>query len=125
MCKFLLLEVGEEFALYVTPINIDPESPVMPISSPSVYALYLAKRHGTFATLGLAEDTWAVNEHVLGDQGFLGQGPADGEEDFIQVERLGDVVVGPEFHRLDGGGAAAQGGDDDDRNLLQLILVLA
>jgi hypothetical protein len=70
VCKFLLLEAGAEFGLYVTPINIDPESPVMPISAPAVYANYLTKRQGSFATLGLAEDTWAVNEHVLGDQHF-------------------------------------------------------
>jgi predicted AlkP superfamily phosphohydrolase/phosphomutase len=73
VCRFLLLEAGSEFALYVTPINIDPERPVMPISSPGVYSNYLAKSQGTFATLGLAEDTWAVNEHVLGDQHFLQQ----------------------------------------------------
>jgi len=72
-CKFLLLEAGAEFGLYVTPINIDPESPAMPLSAPFVYSRYLSKRQGTFATLGLAEDTWAVNEHVLGDEHFLQQ----------------------------------------------------
>jgi predicted AlkP superfamily phosphohydrolase/phosphomutase len=73
VCKFLLLEAGDEFGLYVTPINIDPESPVMSVSSPFIYSRYLTKRQGPFATLGLAEDTWAVNEHVLNDQHFLRQ----------------------------------------------------
>jgi predicted AlkP superfamily phosphohydrolase/phosphomutase len=73
LCRFLLQEDSDEFSLYVTPINIDPESPVMPISSPSVYSTYLTKRQGGFATLGLAEDTWAVNEHVLADKHFLEQ----------------------------------------------------
>src|SRR5262249_22534055 len=73
LCKFLLREAGEQFGLYVTPINIDSESPVMPISSPSVYSLYLTQRQGPFATLGLAEDTWALNERVLDDPGFLQQ----------------------------------------------------
>jgi predicted AlkP superfamily phosphohydrolase/phosphomutase len=73
VCKFLLLETGTEFGLYVTPINIDPESPVMPLSAPFIYSRYLTKRQGSFATLGLAEDTWAVNEHVLNDQHFLQQ----------------------------------------------------
>src|SRR5262249_39042136 len=54
---------GGHFGLYVTPINIDPESPVMPISSPAVFSTYLRKAQGPYATLGLAEDTWAVNEH--------------------------------------------------------------
>jgi hypothetical protein len=73
VCKFLLLDAGREFELYVTPINIDPEKPAMPVSYPSVYSVYLAKRQGLFATLGLAEDTWALNEHVLNDDHFLKQ----------------------------------------------------
>jgi hypothetical protein len=45
----------------------------MPISHPSYYATYLAKRIGTFSTLGLAEDTWALNEGVIDDRTFLQQ----------------------------------------------------
>ena len=44
MCKFLLLSTGPEFELYVTPINIDPEKPAMPVGYPSVYSVYLAKK---------------------------------------------------------------------------------
>ena len=36
LCKFLLLSTGPEFGLYVTPINIDPEHPAMPVGYPSV-----------------------------------------------------------------------------------------
>ncbi|HEX7450605.1 MAG TPA: alkaline phosphatase family protein, partial [Pirellulales bacterium] len=73
VCKFLLLQTSPEFELYVTPINIDPENPAMPIGYPAVYPVYLAKRQGAYATLGLAEDTWALNEHVLRDEHFLKQ----------------------------------------------------
>jgi predicted AlkP superfamily phosphohydrolase/phosphomutase len=73
LCKFLLLSTQPEFALYASPLNIDPEKPAMPVSYPAVYSVYLAKRQGPFATLGLAEDTWALNEHVLGDEHFLRQ----------------------------------------------------
>jgi predicted AlkP superfamily phosphohydrolase/phosphomutase len=73
VCRFVLLATEPEFELYVTPVNIDPEHPVMPLSFPSVYSVYLAKRQGPFATLGLAEDTWALNEHVLNDDHFLQQ----------------------------------------------------
>ncbi|HQU45352.1 MAG TPA: alkaline phosphatase family protein [Pirellulales bacterium] len=73
VCKFLLLRTTPELDLYVTPINIDPESPAMPIGYPAVYPVYLAKRQGAFATLGLAEDTWALNEHVLCDEHFVQQ----------------------------------------------------
>ena len=37
------------------------------------YSIYLAKLFGPYATLGLAEDTWALNEEVLDDQAFLAQ----------------------------------------------------
>lgn len=73
VCKFLLLETQPEFGLYVTPINLDPESPAMPVSHPGVYSVYLTKRQGPFATLGLAEDTGALNEQVLSDEQFRQQ----------------------------------------------------
>jgi predicted AlkP superfamily phosphohydrolase/phosphomutase len=61
------------FSLYMSPINIDPEKPAMPVSHPSYYATYLAKRIGPYSTLGLAEDTWALNEGVTDDGTFLEQ----------------------------------------------------
>jgi predicted AlkP superfamily phosphohydrolase/phosphomutase len=73
VCRFLLLSAEPEFELYASPVNIDPEKPVMPLSYPSVYSVYLAKRQGPYATLGLAEDTGALNEHVLEDEHFLQQ----------------------------------------------------
>ena len=36
ICRLLLTEMDEHFSLYVTPINIDPDRPAMPISHPSV-----------------------------------------------------------------------------------------
>jgi predicted AlkP superfamily phosphohydrolase/phosphomutase len=71
ICRMMLIEMGEHVSLYVSPLNIDPENPAMPISHPSYYATYLAKRIGPFATLGLAEDTWALNEGVIDDSTFL------------------------------------------------------
>ncbi len=62
-----------DFELYCTPIQINPDSPAMPISQPFVYAIYLAKTLGLYGTLGLAEDTWALNERVIDEQAFLEQ----------------------------------------------------
>jgi predicted AlkP superfamily phosphohydrolase/phosphomutase len=73
ICRMMITEMGEHFSLYVTPLNIDPEKPAMPISHPSYYATYLAKKTGKFSTLGLAEDTWALNEGVIDDGAFLRQ----------------------------------------------------
>ena len=64
---------GDDIGIYVTPVNIDPDSPAMPISHPFVYSIYLAKQIGPYATLGLAEDTWALNERVVDEDAFLKQ----------------------------------------------------
>jgi hypothetical protein len=72
LCRMLLTEIdGQHVSLYITPISIDPEHPAMPISHPPYYATYLAKKIGPFATLGLAEDTWALNEGVIDDDTFV------------------------------------------------------
>ncbi len=65
--------ISPHFELYVTPINLDPGSPAMPISYPSMFSQYLAKLQGPYATLGLAEDTWALNERMIDEQAFLEQ----------------------------------------------------
>jgi predicted AlkP superfamily phosphohydrolase/phosphomutase len=64
---------GDDVGVYATPINIDPDSPAMPISHPFVYSIYLAKLFGPYSTLGLAEDTWALNERVVDEEAFLKQ----------------------------------------------------
>ena len=80
VCRFMLTSTRPEVSLYVTPINIDPENPALPISQPSYYATYLAKLLGVYSTLGLAEDTWALNERVIDEQGFIEQAYAICEE---------------------------------------------
>lgn len=73
IARFLITETDPEFSLYASPIQIDPEKPALPVSHPSFYAAYLAKLFGTFSTLGMAEDTWALNEGVISEQNFLDQ----------------------------------------------------
>ena len=73
IARFLITEVEPEFSLYVTPVQIDPEAPALPISHPACYAVYLAKLLGSFATVGMAEDTWALNEGVIDEAAFLEQ----------------------------------------------------
>jgi predicted AlkP superfamily phosphohydrolase/phosphomutase len=71
--RFLLTETGDETTLYATPVQIDPENPALPISQPRYYAIYLSKLLGPFATIGMAEDTWALNEGVIDEDAFLKQ----------------------------------------------------
>jgi predicted AlkP superfamily phosphohydrolase/phosphomutase len=73
ICRFYLKELSPEVEVYVTPVNIDPGHPDLPISHPVTYSIYLAKLFGPYATLGLAEDTWALNEEVIDDNAFLAQ----------------------------------------------------
>ncbi len=95
ICQFQLGAVRPEFELYVTPIQMDPANPAMPIATPTVYSVYLAKSQGAFATLGLAEDTWALNEEFLDDEGFLHQCmEADREREVMFMDTLEKVKRG-------------------------------
>ena len=73
IARFYITKMTPDLGLYVTPINIDPGRPALPISWPSYYSVYLQKLIGDFATLGLAEDTWALNERVIDEEAFLKQ----------------------------------------------------
>jgi len=73
ICKFYLKEVSPGFKLYVTPINIDPSNPALPISYPDSYARELYDKIGFFYTQGMAEDTNALSNEVLSNEEFLQQ----------------------------------------------------
>jgi len=73
LVRFMVTETAPDFSLYMSPINIDPERPALPISHPSFYAAYLANLLGSYATVGMAEDTWALNEGVIDEDAFLEQ----------------------------------------------------
>ncbi|UCF38746.1 MAG: alkaline phosphatase family protein [Acidobacteriota bacterium] len=98
MSRFYLLESKPHVKLYMSPVNIAPDDPALPISQPVTYSMYLAKTQGNFCTLGLAEDTWALNERVLDEEAFLKQAylvHAERERmlfDAIEKTRRGAVV---------------------------------
>ena len=68
LVKFLKLGNNE---LYMTPIQIDPSFPSVPISQPYFFSTALAKACGAYATCGLAEDTGAREDEVLSEKAFL------------------------------------------------------
>jgi predicted AlkP superfamily phosphohydrolase/phosphomutase len=82
ICRFYLKEVHPHFKLYVTPINIDPSDPALPISTPEDYAKELYERFGPFHTKGLPADTKALDHGVLDEEEFLAF------DDMILRERL-------------------------------------
>ncbi len=71
ICKFYVSQISPHFEMYLSPLNIDPEKPALPISHPFIYSVYLGKLLGSFITLGEANDTWALNEEVLSEEAFL------------------------------------------------------
>jgi predicted AlkP superfamily phosphohydrolase/phosphomutase len=71
--------------IYVSPVNIDPEAPALPISTPPSYSRELARAIGPFYTQGIAEDTAALRAGVFT------------RDEFHQQARL---VAGEQFRML-------------------------
>ena len=71
--RFYLKQVRPEFELYVTPLQINPEHPAMPISTPESWSRELFESLGYFYTQGLAEDTKALSGGVLNAREFWDQ----------------------------------------------------
>lgn len=59
--------------LYVTPVDIDPRAPELPISAPASFSRAIAEAIGPFYTQGIAEDTSAYRQGVLNLAEFLRQ----------------------------------------------------
>jgi predicted AlkP superfamily phosphohydrolase/phosphomutase len=62
---------SEPFALYMSPINLDPHESPLSISQPPAWSGELADRFGDYKTLGWAVDTWALNELRIDEKTFL------------------------------------------------------
>jgi predicted AlkP superfamily phosphohydrolase/phosphomutase len=71
--RFYVKSVRPDFELYVSPIQIDPRAPALPISTPSDYSRELAEAIGPFYTQGIAEETWALNEGRINEKEYLQQ----------------------------------------------------
>lgn len=71
--RVFLRQVRPRFELYVTPINIDPTSAALPISTPASYSAELADAIGLFYTQGMAEDTSAYRQGALSLDEFMEQ----------------------------------------------------
>jgi hypothetical protein len=65
ICRFYLKEVHPHFKLYVTPINIDPKAPALPIDTPRGYAREVADEVGRFYTQGMPENTKTLTNNTF------------------------------------------------------------
>jgi len=90
MCRFYVRRVHPEFELYVTPINLDPFHPAMPISTPAEFAGDLARATGRYYTQEMPEETKALRSGVFDDADFMRQASMVVEEE----QRLYQYVLG-------------------------------
>jgi len=84
--RFFLKEVHPHFRMYVTPINIDPSDPALPISTPAQYAGEVCESVGYFYTQGMPEDTKALQAGILNDAEYLEQARIVLEEEVSMLE---------------------------------------
>ncbi|MCP4231469.1 MAG: hypothetical protein GY771_15155 [bacterium] len=82
--RMYLQQVHPDFALYLTPIQIDPENPAMAISTPNNYARKVSERLGTggFYTQGFPEDTKTLSNDIFSDEEYMAQA------DLVLEERM-------------------------------------
>ena len=95
ICRFFLKRARDAFELYVTPVNIDPVNPALPVSTPASFSADLARRAGRFYTQGMAEDTSALSAGVLDDGQFRCQA--------TEVLRESQRLYREELNRFTGG----------------------
>ncbi len=82
ICRFFLQEVAPNFRLYLSPINLDPAEPALPVSEPSSFVTDVSRRMGSFATAGFQEDYSARKNGVFSDDEYARQA------DMVLEERL-------------------------------------
>ncbi|MET0657048.1 MAG: alkaline phosphatase family protein [Steroidobacteraceae bacterium] len=73
MVRFYLRRTQPHFALYATPVNIDPRDAAQPIAHPASYSTELAAAVGPFYTEEMPEDTKAFSARVLTAREFVTQ----------------------------------------------------
>ncbi len=73
ICRFFLQEVAPNFRLYVTPVNVDPSAPAVPLSEPSGFITDISNELGLFHTTGFQEDHKARSNGVFNDDEFRRQ----------------------------------------------------
>ncbi len=71
ICRFYLNSIKPELELYLSPNQVDPGDPAFLISYPDEYAAELARDIGNYSTLGMPEDTNALNDNCFNEDAFL------------------------------------------------------
>ncbi|HJU44224.1 MAG TPA: alkaline phosphatase family protein [Vicinamibacterales bacterium] len=88
IARFYLKQVRPHVELYVSPINLDPLAPALPVSAPDDFAAELAATTGRFYTQGIPEDTQALKQAVLSRDEFLSQARVAADENRRQYRHV-------------------------------------
>jgi hypothetical protein len=73
MVRVYAKQLHPRFEMYVSPVQIDPQSPDLPVSEPKSFGKRVAEEIGPYYTLGIPEDTSAMRQGVFDLQEFLSQ----------------------------------------------------
>ena len=105
ICRMYMKQLSPFFKLYISPVNIDPSQPALPLSTPPGYAKELWKQVGFYYTQGIPEDTKALSDRVLSDGEFLEQARLVLDEQLrffdLELDRLQAGVLFAYFSSLD------------------------
>jgi len=92
--RFYLQEVRPDFKLYVTPLQIDPADPALPISTPERWSRELTDTLGRFYTQELPEDTKAFSGGILSGREFWQQAQSIQAESRKALDHLLETFEG-------------------------------
>jgi predicted AlkP superfamily phosphohydrolase/phosphomutase len=108
--RFYLKSAHPDFGLYISPVQISPLSPALPISTPPEYASELAEAIGPFYTQGMPQDSHALDRDVFGNIDYVKQLHMILEEEIrmaeFELERFDDGLLFLYFCSIDQSGHA-------------------
>ncbi len=73
MFRLYAKQLHPKLEVYVSPVNIDPSDPELPITAPESYSKQLTKDIGLFYTQGMAQDTKAYQAGVFDRADYIAQ----------------------------------------------------
>ncbi len=73
MFRVFAKQLHPRFELYVSAVNVDPESPALPVAAPAAFGGDIARETGRYFTLGIPEDTAVLRQGAFTLPEFLSQ----------------------------------------------------
>ena len=73
MFRVFAKQLHPRFEVYVSAVNVDPESPALPVAAPASFGSDIARETGRYYTLGIPEDTSVLRQGAFTLPEFLAQ----------------------------------------------------